>query len=122
MATKTRDSYNIDTITQSLALVALNDSNHALINCEKVRAERGRIRNELCRIGFTVPESQTNFLLAEVPGSMNASMLYESLHDAQILVRYFDSTPLDRCLRITIGTPEDNDRFLKTVSRILQAS
>ena len=122
MATKTRDSYNIDTITQSLALVALNDSNHALINCEKVRAERGRIRNELCRIGFTVPESQTNFLLAEVPGPMNASTLYELLHDAQILVRYFDSTPLDRCLRITIGTPEDNDRFLKAVSRILQAS
>ena len=122
MATKTRDSYNIDAITQSLALVAFNDSAHALKNCAKVRAERSRVRHELQRMAFAVPESQANFLLAQVPGPANASTLYRSLRDEEILVRYFDSSPLERCLRITIGKPEENNRLLKAVSRILQTS
>ena len=122
MATKTRDSYNIDTITQSVALVALDEAAHALENCAKVRAERDRVRDELCKSGFVVPESQANFLLAEVPRSVNASSLYRSLREAQILVRYFNSSPLDRCLRITIGTRSENDQFLNTVAQILQAN
>ncbi len=121
IANKTRDSYNIDTITQSLALIALNDSDHALKSCAKVRAERARMRDELSRIGFVVPASQANFLLAEVPDPINAFTLYRSLREAKILVRYFDSPPLDQCLRITVGTPGENDHFLKAVSQILQA-
>ena len=122
MATKTRDSYNIDTITQSVALVALDEATHALENCAKVRSERDRVRDELCKSGFVVPESQANFLLAEVPRSVNASSLYRSLREAQILVRYFNSSPLDRCLRITIGTRSENDQFLDTVAQILQSN
>ena len=122
MATKTRDSYNIDTITQSVALVALDEAAHALENCAKVRSERDRVRDELCKSGFVVPESQANFLLAEVPRSVNASSLYRSLLEAQILVRYFNSSPLDRCLRITIGTRSENDQFLNTVAQILQSN
>ncbi len=122
VANKTRDSYNIDTITQSLALIALNDSTHALKSCAKVRSERVRMRDELSKLDFVIPESQANFLLAEVPGPMNALTLHRSLRDAKILVRYFDSPPLDQYLRITVGTPGENDHFLKTVSQILQAS
>ena len=122
MATKTRDSYNIDTITQSVALVALDEAAHARANCAKVRAERGRVRDELCKSGFVVPESQANFLLAEVPVSASASTLFGSLREAQILVRYFNSPPLDRCLRITIGTRSENDQFLNAVTQFLQAN
>ena len=122
MATKTRDSYNIDTITQSVALVALDEAAHARANCAKVRAERGRVRDELCKSGFVVPESQANFLLAEVPVSASASTLFGSLREAQILVRYFNSPPLDRCLRITIGTRSENDQFLNAVAQFLQAN
>ena len=122
MATKTRDSYNIDTITQSVALVALDEAAHARANCAKVRAERGRVRDELCKSGFVVPEAQANFLLAEVPVSASASTLFGSLREAQILVRYFNSPPLDRCLRITIGTRSENDQFLNAVAQFLQAN
>jgi histidinol-phosphate aminotransferase len=110
---KTRDSYNVDVVSQALATAALRDQAHARLSWERVRAERARVRSGLIALGFSVLESQSNFLLAQVPsGGASASALQQKLEARGVLVRYFNEPRLDTSLRITIGTPEQNERML----------
>lgn len=116
---KTRDSYNVDAIAQRLAKAALRDQAYARSTWERVRSERSRVKAELARLGFTAPDSQSNFLLAEVPANANASELQKALEARGILVRYFNEPRLTSSLRITIGTREQNDKLLGELSQLL---
>ncbi len=121
MLTKTRDSYNIDAIAQTLACAAFEDQTYAADNASRVRAERRRLRDGLRARGFIVPASQSNFVLAglapEAPHT--AAALYEALKQRGILVRYFALPRLTDKLRITVGTPQQNDALLDGIDACL---
>lgn len=118
---KTRDSYNVDVVAQRLATAALVDRAYAMDTWERVRSERTRVQSALAALGFTVPPSQTNFLLATVPkGPRSAADLQRELESRGVLVRYFAEARLDTSLRITIGTPEQNDRLLALLAELLR--
>lgn len=108
---KTRDSYNIDAISQRLGLAAVTDQAYARSTWDRVRSERERQTSALRALGFEPVESQANFLLARVPAAADAETLYRRLKADNILVRYFDHPRLEHSLRITIGTPEENARL-----------
>ena len=112
MLWKTRDSYNLDAIAQRLAETALAQRGYSAETWRKVRAERARVSEALRALGYDVPASQTNFVLAQVPAGKDAPALLQQLEAGGVLVRYFAAPRLDRALRITIGTPEQNDRLL----------
>jgi histidinol-phosphate aminotransferase len=112
LLTKTRDSYNVDAIAQRVATAALHDQAHARSSWERVRAERSRLREALLGLGFKVPGSQSNFLLATVPHGKIALDLQRALEARGLLVRHFAEPRLDDALRITVGTPEQNNRLL----------
>ena len=124
MLTKTRDSYNIDAIAQSVACAGFGDLDYAESTWSAVRSERRRLRDALRSRGFDVPPSQTNFLLATVPieSADAAAILYAALKVRGILVRYFDAARLDDKLRISIGDPEQNDRLLATLDDVMAAA
>jgi histidinol-phosphate aminotransferase len=115
---KTRDSYNVDAIAQRVATAALRDQAHARLSWERVRNERTRVRRALAALGFAALDSQTNFLLTSVPEHLRAPELLTQLEARGILVRYFAEPPLDRSLRITIGTAEQNDRLLRELAQL----
>lgn len=119
MAHKTRDSYNVDAIAQTLACAAFADRGYAESNWQQIRTERRRVRDALIDFGFVVPISHANFLLAEAPDDANAAALYNSLKDVGILVRYFDRPPLADSLRISIGTPDENEELLGVIADLL---
>jgi histidinol-phosphate aminotransferase len=119
LLTKTRDSYNVDAIAQRVATAALRDQSYAQDTWRRVRSERPRLQHELTKLGFQVPDSQSNFLLATVPERAIAQDLQKQLEARGILVRYFAEPRLDDCLRITIGTPEQNDRLLGELAKLL---
>ena len=120
MLMKTRDSYNIDAVAQVLATAALRDQDHARDTWRQVRDERARLAASLTNLGLSAPPSQANFLLVSVPSfwPCDAKALYEGLKDAGILVRYFPLSRLDDKLRITVGTPAQNDRLLRALHAI----
>jgi histidinol-phosphate aminotransferase len=130
MMTKTRDSYNLDGISQQVAEAALRDQEHARKSWKKVISERTRVQSALAEMGFIVPDSHTNFLLATVPLGKrpaeeerveemdNAETLYKKLKERHILVRYFNAPRMQDKLRISIGTPEENDRLLNAIREI----
>jgi len=118
---KTRDSYNVDAVAQAVGAAALRDVAYARTVWQKVVAERQRLATSLTELGFAVPESSSNFLLATVPADgPKAIELYRSLKERGLLVRHFNTPGLDDRLRITIGTPEQNARLLDELTDLLK--
>jgi histidinol-phosphate aminotransferase len=71
--------------------------------------------------GITVYPSGANFVLIRAHGDGRA--VWEALVERGVLVRDFSRWPrLDECLRITVGTTEENDRFLAALREVLTRS
>lgn len=116
---KIKDSYNTDLISQNLALAAIQDQAYAKETWDKVRQQRGLVTDTLRRAGYTIPDSQSNFILATVPGDKSAVAVYEALKEQGILVRYFkNEARLEDKLRITIGSASDNQRLLDALASL----
>jgi histidinol-phosphate aminotransferase len=108
---KVKDSYNCDALAITAAVAALEDQDHARGTWQRVRAERERLAGALGRRGFQVTPSAANFLLATCPGG-DGRALYAALKARGILVRFFDRPGLTDKIRITVGTPDQNDALL----------
>ena len=124
MLHKTRDSYNLDAISQQLAEVALADQVYAKSVWERVRLSRADLYRDLEELGLEVFASESNFLLATVPPDcpLSAKALYEGLRASHILVRYFSHDRLQDKLRITVGTPEENAQLRQRLATLLQGA
>jgi histidinol-phosphate aminotransferase len=118
MQSKTKDSYNTDAVSQRLAEAAIVEPEVAAANWAAVRRERARVSAALAEMGFEVPGSESNFVLARAPEG-RAAALYEALKQRGIFVRYFDDAPLEDKLRITIGAPTENDALLGALRELL---
>ncbi|MBX3180606.1 MAG: histidinol-phosphate transaminase [Candidatus Hydrogenedentes bacterium] len=112
---KTKDSYNMNAVAQAVGIAAMDDYAHMEASAGKVCVTRERVREELMAMGFDVPDSQTNFLLAFWYGNPTAKELFERLREEGILVRYFNHRRLEDALRITIGTDEECDALLQAL-------
>ena len=120
MMYKTRDSYNTDHIAQSLATAALDSCEYARENCVRIRQSREQLRADIEALGLTVPTSQSNFILCQVPESIGAEKLYLQLKQRNILVRYFEQDRLRDKLRISIGTDADNAALVAAIKEFKQ--
>lgn len=114
---KAKDSYNLDAITQALALAALCDIDYMRANAEKIKASRKALSKELAERGWTMTPSQTNFLFARPPKN-NAAEIFMKLKERHIFVRYFPAELTHEHIRITIGTPEEIEKLLAAIDEI----
>jgi histidinol-phosphate aminotransferase len=112
---KARDSYNTDILSQRAAVAALGAREQARQGWRQVIAERSRVSGKLTDLGMAVAPSQSNFILVQTP---RAKSIYESLKIQGIYVRYFDQERLRDKLRITIGTPAQNDALINAISAL----
>jgi histidinol-phosphate aminotransferase len=117
---KVRPPYNLNTLSQRAAAVLLRD-HHADIDAQaqKVKSERIRLQTGLASLDrVEVFPSDANFFLVRLP---NASHVYEALAERGVVVRNFDRPgPLAGCLRITVGTPEENNWLLDALRACLR--
>ncbi|MHB8173861.1 MAG: histidinol-phosphate transaminase [Nitrospirota bacterium] len=115
---KVRLPYNINSLSQAAAEHMLQ--NRAMVDEQvgKIIAEREKLYTALFEIdGVTAWPSKTNFILFRVAG---ASRIHKELKARGILVRNMDVPgPLKDCLRVTVGTPEENAEFLDNIKEIL---
>jgi len=115
---KVKDSYNVDAVAIEAATAAIKDQKYFKENVEKVKTERTRLTEQLRNLGFGVPDSFSNFVLAQCRNG-GAADVYEKLAGRNIFVRYFSYPRLEDKLRITVGTPEQNDKLLAALKDIL---
>jgi histidinol-phosphate aminotransferase len=100
---------------------ALRDSGWMRRNVEKVVRTRARTEARLRKIGFEVPPSQANFVLARMPGRDMASVT-RGLRRAGILVRHFATPLLHDAMRISIGTPAEMAALFKALEPLVCAA
>lgn len=116
---KVRDSYPVDAVALRAATAAIQDQAYFKKNVAKIKTERSRLTAELRAMGLDMPDSQTNFVLARC-ADKNAETVYKALADEAIFVRYFKLPQLEDKLRISVGTPEQNDRLLAALKTIFK--
>lgn len=117
---KTKDSYNLNAVTQAVGLAALSDYEYMKQNAARVVETRERTLKALGELGFSVTPSQANFVLARWSGTPDARTVFEHLKERKIFVRYFDAPRLRDALRITIGTDAEMDALFEALRDIVQ--
>ncbi len=115
---KVKDSYNLSRIALAGGAAALSDPGWMRRNVEKVKHTRARVEARLRRMGFQVPPSQANFVLARMPGR-DLGVLARGLRRAGILVRYFSIPSLRDALRISIGTASEMNALFKAMEQLV---
>jgi histidinol-phosphate aminotransferase len=115
---KVKDSYNADAIAIAAATAAIKDQDYFKQTVEKVKAERKRLSEQLRAIGFTLPESSSNFVFAEHK-TRKAKSIFDKLVQRNIYVRYWDLPGIENKLRISVGTKEQNDTLLSALKEII---
>lgn len=117
---KVRLPYNINSLTQASVAFALAHRAAFDAQCRAIVAERERLREALARLpGIEVWPSRTNFLLFRV--GARAGEVHARLRSAGVLIKNLDAGggALAGCLRVTVGTPAENEAFLAALARIL---
>ena len=110
--------YNVNSLTQAAGTAAIRDEVYFRWVTDKVLATRDDAARQLRQRGFTVLDSATNFLFATTD-RMPCREIFEKLRERGILIRHFNTPRIDNWLRITIGTPEQMQRFLAALDGIL---
>lgn len=114
-----RQIYSVNVLTQAAALAAVRARAEFDPTVEKIVSERSRLYESLARVeGVRVWPSEGNFILARMA---RASRVRERLRDeCSILVRDFSYAPgLADCLRITVGTPEENNAVIDALAELV---
>jgi len=118
---KIKPPYNINSATQQLILDRIKDKSKVDQQVEQILKERERIKEELNSSAFPTVEkvypSDANFLLVKF--TANAKNIYDQLISEEIVVRDRSRVVLcDDCLRISIGSKEENDLLIDKLKKI----
>ncbi|MEX3959883.1 histidinol-phosphate transaminase [Trinickia sp. EG282A] len=118
---KVRPPYNVNVLTQAAAEFMLDHIDDVLeVQAADLRAERTRLADAVAALpGTTVFPSAGNFLLVRVP---DADAVFETLLAARILVKNVSKIHplLANCLRLTVGTPDENAQMLAALKLVLK--
>jgi histidinol-phosphate aminotransferase len=113
---KVRQAYNVNVLTQAAAMFMLERLEVLEEQASRIRAERAGLRKELQKLkNLTVFPSEANFFLVRVP---DAERTFEALRRQGVLVRNLHPG-LKGCLRVTVGTPEENRILLSALHEAL---
>ena len=108
------NSYTMDALTIELGVAAIEDKEYFEMTRNKIIATREWTKSELYKLGFEFCDSKSNFIFATHP-EIPAAQLYQALRDADIYVRYFKKDRIDNYLRISIGTDEEMQEFIRRI-------
>ena len=116
LVNRVRAPFNVNTFSQRAGILALEHLAEYREQIRRIMAETGKLFEGLSRLpGVVVYPTRTNFILFQPPDSDGWA---EALLKEGFLVRNLGDIPvLGRCLRISAGLPEENERFLQAVQR-----
>jgi histidinol-phosphate aminotransferase len=111
--------YHLDAVKQAAGRLALRFTDAMEDRIALLVAERQRLLTALADLPVTTWPSQANFILWR-PERGKSAEVWDGLLERSVLVRDCSSWPrLGGCLRVTVGTPEENDRFLAALAEVL---
>lgn len=112
-----RETFNVNGVAQAAALAALHDDDHVERTRLHNAAERTSMRAALIAMGLRVAPSHGNFLLVDF--GREAAPLEAALMAHSVVVRPMGGYGLPTCLRITVGSVDENARLLAAMRKVL---
>ena len=112
------NSYPLDRMAIAGAAAAFEDRAYFEQTCQQVIASREAVVAGLVALGFEVLPSKANFVFARHPGK-DAASLAAGLREQGVIVRHFKQARIAQFLRITIGTPEQNQALLEALKPLV---
>lgn len=119
---RVRLPFSLNILAEEAALAALADADFRERSVELVRRGRVRLTEGLRALGCEVIPGLSNFLMFRLPeGSMSVKTLHEELLKRGVIIRALGGYHLPEWLRVSVGTDEENELFLRLVREILGA-
>ena len=116
---KVRLPFNLNTFSQSMALVAMSRKAELKRNVRLIISERDKLLRELSKMkGVTPYASEANFILFRIG---EPDTVYHGLLKKGVLVRNMKGV-VDGCLRVTVGTPKENRIFIEALKHVLRVT
>lgn len=115
---KVKDPSNCDALSIAAATAAISDQAWLADNLAKVRAGRARLTAGMRELGFQAPTSSANFVWCVHPQA-DAKVLFEGLKQRGVFVRLMSYARWPEGIRISVGTPEQNEIVLSMLRELL---
>lgn len=114
---KVRQPFNINQMAQVGALAALEDEEYYLLTLDRTAKGLAYLSREVEKLGCKSYPSETNFFLIDVQG--DADKLYQAMLYKGVIVRSMSAYGFENFIRVTVGTEEENSRFLNSLADCL---
>jgi len=114
---RVRQPFNAGTLGQVAAEAALRDTEFVALTLKTVREGLAYLYHSLDEMGLSYLPSYTNFFLIKVPNG--AKETYERLLQEGVIVRSMDSYGLSDYIRVNAGLPQENERFVNALRKVL---
>jgi histidinol-phosphate aminotransferase len=115
---RVKDSFNsfpIDRIAETAATASFKDEDYFKNRCRQIIDAREKLSSKLQTLGFQVLPSAANFLFAHHP-LRDAPEIAAKLREHGVIVRHFRQPRISDYLRITVGTPQQNQRLTEVLA------
>jgi histidinol-phosphate aminotransferase len=114
---RVRQPFNTGSVAQAAALAALDDDEFLRRTQQTIWGGLQYLYNEVEKIGLEYIPSEANFFLIEV--ACEAKRLFEAMLRHGVIIRSMASYGMERFIRVNAGLPEENRRFVRTLSLVL---
>jgi histidinol-phosphate aminotransferase len=114
---RVRQPFNANALAQAAALAALDDEEFRKRTLAVVAEGLAFLHKSLDSLGLEYVPTQTNFFLIRIPGG--GKSLYESMLKEGVIIRAMDSYGLKDYIRISVGTEQENRRFIDTLKKFI---
>jgi len=118
---KARLPFTINRLAQTAAIQALENLDYFREICKEIVSERSRLADELRRIGLRPLPSDANFIMVRLPGGLDSNEFVQELASKGIIVRSLKGLMglSGEFFRVTVGTREESEKFIKMCEAIL---
>jgi histidinol-phosphate aminotransferase len=111
-----RNTFSVASVAQAAAMAAIDDEAHIRRVVDNNALQARVVAEGLAALGFRVTPTSANFLYCDLAG--DAAAVANRLQDEGVAVRPLGAWGAPNCIRVTIGTPEQNAAFLEAVGRV----
>jgi len=116
---RVREPFNVNSLAQAAALAGLDDEEHISKTKQMVKQGKDYLYAEFDRLGLEYLQSAANFILVDLKTEGKA--VFENMLKKGIIIRDMGVWGLDTFIRVTVGLPEENKKFIEVLEEVLKS-
>lgn len=116
---RVRSSFSISVVAEAAGLAAIKDKDHVRRTLENNAAGMAWLMERFAEMEIRTVPTSTNFIYFETEGNANA--VSERMQEEGVIVRSLVPWGIPNGIRVTIGTPEQNERFMQVLKKVLSS-